>query len=70
MRTAAKRYGAGESDVERWGIAGMLHDADYERWPDEHPVCIVGWLEEAGNPRSPTRSPLTTPSGTWPTRPP
>ena len=48
MRAAAKRYGAGESDVERWGIAGMLHDADYERWPDEHPVRIVAWLEEAG----------------------
>lgn len=46
MRAAALRYGAGESDVERWGIAGMLHDADYEQWPQEHPKRIVAWLRE------------------------
>ena len=46
MRAAALRYGAGESDVEPWGIAGMLHDADYEKWPDEHPRRIVAWLNE------------------------
>ena len=50
MRAAAERYGAGESDVERWGIAGMLHDADYERWPEEHSKRIVAWLEESGEP--------------------
>ncbi len=50
MRAAAERYGAGELDVERGGIAGMLHDADYERWPDEHPKRIVAWLEESGEP--------------------
>ncbi|MEE8468831.1 MAG: hypothetical protein V3T22_10260, partial [Planctomycetota bacterium] len=27
MRAAAHRYGAGEADVEAWGIAGMLHYA-------------------------------------------
>ncbi|MFT5051137.1 MAG: putative hydrolase (HD superfamily) [Chlamydiales bacterium] len=48
MRGAAQRYGAGEADVESWGIAGMLHDADYERWPDEHPNLIVAWLREQG----------------------
>ena len=50
MRAAALTYGDGESDVEQWGIAGMLHDADYERWPDEHPKVIVEWLEERGEP--------------------
>ncbi|MEE9279718.1 MAG: HD domain-containing protein [Myxococcota bacterium] len=50
MRAAAEPYGAGEADAERWGIAGMLHDADYERWPDEHPRRIVAWLEESGEP--------------------
>lgn len=48
MRAAALRYGPGESAVEAWGIAGMLHDADYEKWPEEHPQRIVAWLEERG----------------------
>jgi predicted hydrolase (HD superfamily) len=48
MREAAHRYGGGETDVERWGIAGMLHDADYEQWPEEHPNRIVSWLREQG----------------------
>jgi len=48
MRAAAQRYGGGEDDVEPWGIAGMLHDADYEQWPEEHPRRIVAWLEERG----------------------
>lgn len=46
MRAAASHYGAGEGDVERWGMAGMLHDADYEQWPEEHPDRIVAWLRE------------------------
>ena len=50
MRAAAHRYGAGEADVERFGIAGMLHDADYDQWPEEHPERIVAWLEENGEP--------------------
>ena len=48
MRAAALRYGAGASDVERFGLAGMLHDADYEAWPEDHPRRIVAWLEERG----------------------
>jgi predicted hydrolase (HD superfamily) len=48
MRAAAHRYGRGGVDEERWGIAGMLHDADYDRWPEEHPHRIVGWLRERG----------------------
>lgn len=48
MRAAALRYGAGASDVEPFGIAGMLHDADYEQWPAEHPKLIVAWLRERG----------------------
>ena len=50
MRAAAHRYGRGDEDVERWGIAGMLHDADYEQWPEEHPNRIVGWLNEESEP--------------------
>ena len=48
MRAAATRYGRGEVDVEPFGLAGMLHDADYERWPEEHPHRIVAWLRERG----------------------
>jgi len=50
MRAAALRYGDGPGDVERWGLAGLLHDADYERWPGEHPQRVVAWLEEQGEP--------------------
>jgi len=46
MRAAAHRYGDGEADEEEWGVAGMLHDADYEKWPEEHPNRIVAWLRE------------------------
>ncbi|MBK8974630.1 MAG: HD domain-containing protein [Planctomycetes bacterium] len=48
MRAAAHRYGAGPDDEECFAIAGMLHDADYEQWPDEHPARIVAWLRERG----------------------
>lgn len=48
MRRAAHQYGEGASEEERWGIAGMLHDADYEAWPEEHPRRIVAWLRERG----------------------
>jgi predicted hydrolase (HD superfamily) len=50
MRAAALRYGSGEADVERFGLAGMLHDADYEAWPEDHPKRIVAWLREQGEP--------------------
>ena len=48
MRAAALRYGAGEEDVERFGLAGLPHDADYDQWPEEHPGKIVAWLRERG----------------------
>lgn len=50
MRQAAHRYGAGAADEPRWAMAGLLHDADYDRWPDEHPRLIVAWLREQGEP--------------------
>ena len=50
MRAAAHRYGAGAADEERWGLAGLLHDADYDQWPEEHPQRIVAWLREREEP--------------------
>jgi predicted hydrolase (HD superfamily) len=47
MRRAAHKYGDG-TDEERWGVAGMLHDADYEKWPEDHPRRIVAWLRDQG----------------------
>jgi putative nucleotidyltransferase with HDIG domain len=35
MRALARRAGVGPSEVERWGVVGMLHDFDYERYPTE-----------------------------------
>jgi predicted hydrolase (HD superfamily) len=48
MRKAAFRYGSGAADEAVWGIAGMLHDADYEKWPEDHPKRIVAWLRDRG----------------------
>jgi predicted hydrolase (HD superfamily) len=48
MRAAAHRYGEAGADPEAWGLAGMLHDADYEQWPEEHPRRITAWLVERG----------------------
>ena len=48
MREAARRYGGPDADEEVWAITGLLHDADYEKWPGEHPQRIVDWLREQG----------------------
>jgi predicted hydrolase (HD superfamily) len=33
MRYFASKFG---EDPEKWGIIGLIHDLDYEKWPDEH----------------------------------
>jgi len=49
MRAYARKYGEGE---ERWGIVGLLHDFDYERWPNppDHPLQGSAILKERGYP--------------------
>ena len=42
-------YGAHfNEDPEEWAVTGMLHDADYEAYPEEHPNRIVALLREKG----------------------
>lgn len=54
MRAYARSFG---EDEERWGLAGLLHDFDYERWPNaahhadaEHPAEGVRLLRTKGYP--------------------
>jgi len=35
-----------EKDSWRWQLAGLLHDADWDQWPDEHCKKIVEELEK------------------------
>jgi len=47
---SAMKYYAGllGEDSEKWGAAGLLHDLDWEMYPDTHPNTAVPILEEAG----------------------
>jgi putative nucleotidyltransferase with HDIG domain len=52
MRACARKHG---EDEEKWGVVGILHDFDYERYPndthsptEEHPSHGVGVLRERG----------------------
>ena len=48
MEAAAPRYGPADADAATWAVTGLLHDADYQRWPEEHPRRIVDWLNQHG----------------------
>lgn len=49
MKACARRF-APDEDPVRWGMAGLLHDFDYEQFPnaDQHPYVGSKILEEAG----------------------
>ena len=47
MRHFARSYG---EDEEKWGIIGLVHDIDWERYPEEHTKKSVEILSAAGFP--------------------
>lgn len=47
MKWFAKEEGYGE-DEEYWGIVGLLHDIDFEEYPEEHCIKAPELLREAG----------------------
>ena len=49
LRAYAQKFG---DDVEKWGAVGLLHDFDYERWPNppDHPLQGSQILKQRGYP--------------------
>jgi len=47
MRFYARKYG---EDEELWAMTGLLHDCDYEEYPDlrEHTQVLAQWLRQDG----------------------
>ncbi len=45
MRWYARQRGA---DEEEWGLAGLLHDLDWEKYPEHHPYRAVDELRQRG----------------------
>jgi putative nucleotidyltransferase with HDIG domain len=43
MRYMARKYG---EDEEKWGVIGLIHDLDYEMYPDQHCAMTRKILEE------------------------
>jgi putative nucleotidyltransferase with HDIG domain len=43
MRYSARKYG---EDEDMWGVIGLIHDLDYEKFPDQHCVKTKEILEE------------------------
>ena len=56
MRYAARKRG---EDEEAWGVIGLVHDLDYERFPDEHLSRAPEILREYGWPEDHVRAVLS-----------
>ena len=44
------RFGKTGDELDSWRSAGLLHDFDYERFPDQHPLAGAGELRSRGYP--------------------
>ena len=58
MRAYAIKFG---EDVEKWGLTGLIHDFDYERWPsaEDHPFRGNEILTQLGYPEDVKRAILS-----------
>jgi len=56
MRYIARKRG---EDEEKWGIIGLIHDLDYEKFPDQHCVKTGELLREHGWPEEYIRAALS-----------
>ena len=45
-----------EDEADEWALVGLLHDLDFERWPEEHCVRGQELMREAGVPEDVIRS--------------
>ena len=45
MRYFAETLGYGE-DADFWATVGLLHDIDFERWPEEHCIKLPSCLRK------------------------
>lgn len=45
MRHFATLY---NEDAEKWGVVGLLHDLDYEKYPEEHCKKVIEIMKEKG----------------------
>ena len=52
MRSYARKLAAGSAEEELWGVVGLLHDFDYDKYPslDDHPYKGNEILKERGYP--------------------
>src|SRR5262249_48892764 len=67
LRAYARKLG---EDEEKWGIVGLLHDFDYERWPDppNHPLKGSEILKHRGSPGE-VLSAILSPADSFPAYP-
>lgn len=46
LKAEDKLPSAAEFDPNEWGLAGLIHDADYDKWPEEHPKKLLAHLTQ------------------------